>query len=266
MGTRERGSAAIEASLRAACAAGRCALVPFLVGGRPSPREFPRVLARVAAYADVLELGVPFSDPVADGPTIAEAASAALEDGATITGLLDVLAEARLETPVVLFSYANPLLALGLDRATERLLASGVSGLVVPDLPLDSPEGESLFAACEANGLAWIQLVTPLTRPARRELLLERSRGFVYAVLRVGITGARTDPRTSDAFLAELRERSPVPVCAGFGLRDATQARVLRDHADGCIVGTALVERLERGEDPHPYLAELHSALHRQEP
>ncbi|HED66005.1 MAG TPA: tryptophan synthase subunit alpha [Planctomycetes bacterium] len=256
------GAARIEAALSRARNEHRGALVAYLVGGRPDREAFRETLAAVAARCDLLEVGMPFSDPVADGPAIARAAGRSLASGFTFDELLGATAALEAPTPLVLFSYSNPLLALGLERAPARLAEARIDGLVVPDLPFDTPEGEELAHACERSGIAWIQLVTPLTTARRRARVLERARGFVYAVLRAGTTGAETDTSASLEFLASLRRETPLPVCAGFGLRTADQARSLRGRVEGFVVGTALVERIERGEDPRPYLDSLRTALH----
>jgi len=266
---KDSGTARIEASLAAASTAGRTALLPFVVGGRPGRERFREMLREVACRADVVEVGLPFSDPVADGPVIAEASRLALAEGVHLDHVLDAVANLDVETPIVLFSYANPLFSIGLGTVCRRLAETRVAGLVVPDLPFDTPEGVELSERADQHGLAWIQLVTPLTAPERRARLLAASRGFVYAVLRAGITGGRTevdDERDPGQFLEELRSTSPLPVCAGFGLRDAAQVRALRTHADGLIVGTALVERIERGGSPAPYLDELLEAARHTTP
>jgi len=250
----------LAARLFAARAEERLALLPYLVAGHPDTRGFDQLLVRVAAQADVVELGLPFSDPTADGPVIAAAARRALANCVHF-GWVCALATSvreRTDAGLVLMSYLNPLLAVGLARAVAELVAAGFEGLIVPDLPLE--ESAELRAIADAHGLALVQLVTPLT-PASRALAIARaSRGFLYAVTRAGTTGARAEPGAIAGYLRGLRALSPVPVCAGFGLRDAAQVRALRGAADGVVVGSALVELQERGEDSVPFLAALRAA------
>ena len=255
----------IQARLQASRDEGRSALIPFVVSGRPTRERFLDTLRAVDAHADLIELGVPFSDPVADGPVIAEAARRALAEGVTLAEVLGDLETLELRSPTVLFSYLNPLLAGGLTNTMEAAARAGVSGVVVPDLTLlaGNPEAEGLDACTRELGLAWIQIVTPATGQDRRDEILRTARGFLYAALRTGITGARTDEHDAAGFLASLRDRCPVPVCAGFGLRDVEQARVLREHADGLIVGTALVDAIERGDSPSSFLRPLFEAARR---
>ena len=233
------------------------ALMPYVTAGFPAREGFGEMLARITGPADVVEVGLPFSDPVADGPVIANAGRLALAGGATLPWLLEEVAARRdaLQAPLVLMSYLNPLLARGFAATVQRLAAAGFAGLIVPDLPLEEATAER--DACDAAGLALVQLVTPLTAPERAAMLCRASRGFVYAVTRAGITGAATRTGDIGAYLDRLRAASPLPVAAGFGIRDATQVREIAPHADGVIVGTAVIDHLARGEDPVPFLESL---------
>jgi len=207
----------------------------------------------------VIELGLPFSDPTADGPVIAAAAQQALGDGVNLDWVLSLARERRgRRAGLVLMSYLNPLLARGLARAIGELRAAGFEGLIVPDLPLE--EGDELRALADEAGLSLIQLVTPVTSAERRRALARASRGFLYAVTRTGITGGGLDAGRVAAYLAELRGLDALPVCAGFGVRSAADVRALRASCDGLVVGTALVERIGRGEDPVEFLATLEAA------
>lgn len=256
----ERRPERIQERLLAARKAGRTALLPYLVAGFPSKSDFDELLLCVAARADVVELGLPFSDPTADGPAIAAAARQALADGVHF-GWVCAQAEAlrgRLTAGLVLMSYLNPLLAVGLARALRELSAAGFEGLIVPDVPLE--EGVELRALAAEHGLALIQLVTPLTPPERRRELAAASRGFLYAVTRTGTTGARTEPAALADYLRALRACSPRPVCAGFGVRAPDQVRALGPHCDGVVVGSALIELLQRSQDPVPLLDSLREA------
>jgi len=245
-------------ALARAQAASRPAIAAFLTAGFPTRDAFPATLLAISRVADLIEVGVPFSDPMADGLTIQRASRAALAGGVNLEWILDSLraTASQLAAPVVLMSYLNPLLAFGLERLAERAALSRVRGFIVPDLPLE--ESEPLRGALQANGLGLIQLVSPLTSPERLKRIAEASHGFLYAVTRLGTTGGRAEipPETSD-YLDRVRALSPVPVLAGFGVRTAAQVRALAAHADGVIVGSALIEAVERGEDPARFLAEL---------
>ncbi len=250
----------LEGRIRAANARGRPALMPYLVAGFPRREGFDDLLLRVAARAEVVELGLPFTDPTADGPAIATAGLAALADGVHLRWVCDLVRAARseIETGLVLMSYLNPLLARGLGRALDELAEAGFEGVIVPDVPLE--ESSELGALADDRGLALVQLVTPLTPLERLARIAEASRGFVYAVTRAGITGARAEPRRIGDYLRRVRELSRLPVCAGFGLRDPGQVRALAHTADGLIVGTVLVEELQRGADPCLLLDSLRAA------
>ncbi len=234
------------------------AVAAFLTAGFPDPDRFADTLRSVASEADVVEVGVPFSDPMADGMTIQRASRVALEAGVTLPWILDGIRSARPAAPVLLMSYLNPLLARGLEALAEEAAGAGVAGLIVPDLPWE--ESEELRDALEPRGLGLVQMVTPVTPPDRLAVLCGASRGFVYAVTRTGTTGAAVDVAPVLSFLDRVREVSPVPVLAGFGVRGPEQVRELAAHADGVIVGSALIETLERGEDPVAFLRSLRPA------
>lgn len=266
-----RGAGHVEARIRAAKADGRPALAGFLTAGYPSRAVFADLMRRVARTVDVLELGVPFSDPMADGVTIQEASRAALEGGVTLDWILELVAGLELAAPVVLMSYLNPLLTRSHATLAVEAAAAGVDGFIVPDLPLE--ESRPLRTALDREDLGLIQLVTPLTPAPRRRHLAEASRGFLYAVTRTGTTGAGTRPGRSGAagsdgcvgpdalaYLASLRELSERPVLAGFGIRSPAQVRELAPYVDGLIVGSALIERLAADEDPVEFLDELREA------
>jgi tryptophan synthase alpha chain len=231
------------------------AIVAFLTAGYPTPASFLDVLRKVASAADAVELGVPFSDPMADGVTIQRSSREAITHGVNLHWIFDEL-QARdfeLEAPVLMMSYLNPLLAFGYDALAKRARATGVDGFMVPDLPYE--ESAPLHAALAAEGLALVQFVTPATSDERIRLITGVSEGFVYAVTRTGITGGSSElPAELMSYLARVKAASPLPVCAGFGVREPRQVRQIADHADGVIVGSALVEALERGEDPAAFL------------
>ena len=253
MSPRER----IAASIRSAAARGEPALIAYLTAGFPERERFREQLRALAAAADVVEIGVPFTDPMADGVTIQRASRAALEQGVTLEWILaELAAQGGLRAPLLLMSYLNPLLALGLESLAGAAAAAGVSGFIVPDLPLD--ESSELRVALEPHELALVQMVTPVTDAARLAALCAGSQGFVYAVTMTGTTGRNVAvPDEVLAYLDRVRAASTLPVCAGFGIRSRAQVERLRGHVDGVVVGSALVEVLERGEDPAAWLAQL---------
>ncbi len=236
----------------------RASLVAFLTAGYPDPSSFLATLNEICQAADAVELGVPFSDPMADGMTIQRSSHAAIQKGVTLTWILDALArrDFELQAPLLLMSYLNPLLAFGLAALSDRAAAVGVNGLIVPDLPYE--ESQPVRAAIRDTGLGLVQLVTPATPPARLANLCRESQGFVYAVTTTGITGgARGLPAAVSDYLDRVSELSELPVCAGFGIRTAEQVRMIGQHADGVIVGSALVEVLEAGNSPADFLRQL---------
>ena len=247
----------ISAALRTGAGADEPALVAFLTAGFPRRERFREQLAAVAAGADVVEIGVPFSDPMADGMTIQRSSREALSQGVTLQWILDELkAMASVNKPLLLMSYLNPLLNYGYERLAAAAVAAGVCGFIVPDLPLD--ESAALRAALDTHGLALVQMVTPVTPPERLARLCAASQGFVYAVTMTGTTGKSVAvPAAVIDYLERVRAASQVPVCAGFGIRGREQVVRLRGHVDGVVIGSALVEVLERGESPQDWLATL---------
>jgi tryptophan synthase alpha chain len=248
----------IAAAIKAANDAGRTGLVPFITAGYPEPADFIATLKAVAEVGDVVELGIPFSDPMADGMTIQRSSFEALKKGVSLKWIFDQLdaAQGEIDTPLVMMSYLNPLLAFGYDALAERALAAGVCGFIIPDLPFE--ESDDIREALEARGLGLIQLVTPATPDERLKTLCDASRGFVYAVTITGITGGGTGlPADLAGYLDKVSGISNLPVCAGFGIREATDVANVGAHAAGAIVGSALVEILEKGEDPQPFLKSL---------
>ena len=254
---RERIAAAILGRARG----GEPALVAFLTAGYPRRERFREDLAADCAGADVIEIGVPFTDPMADGMTIQRSSQEALRQGVTLQWILDELtAMPRLRAPLLLMSYLNPLLSYGYERLAAASIAAGVCGFIIPDLPLD--ESAALGAALDPHGLALVQMVTPVTPTARLARLCEASQGFVYAVTMTGTTGHNVaTPAGMLEYLARVRAVAKVPVCAGFGIRSREQVERLRGAVDGCVVGSALVEVLERGESPQAWLAALRSSV-----
>ena len=255
----ERISQAIEATV----AKGRPALVGYVTAGFPNRRQFKDNLKVVAGICEVVEIGVPFTDPMADGTTIQRASFAALADGVTLPWILEELQsiEPRHAAPILLMSYLNPLLAFGIEKLPRAAAQAGVDGFIVPDLPLE--ESGDWNRALEAEGLALVQMVTPVTPPERLAMLCRHARGFVYAVTMTGTTGKSADGRFADVptdvldYMDRVKNLSSVPVCAGFGIRSARQVARLAPHVDGVVVGSALVEVMERGEDVGAFLKSL---------
>jgi tryptophan synthase alpha chain len=247
----------ISAALNGAVAAGRVGLVPYLTAGYPDKDTFIDTVKKIASVADVVEIGVPFSDPMADGVTIQRSSRIALEQGVSLRWILAELAAAgSVGAPIVLMSYLNPLLVYGYEALAQDCVKAGVCGFIVPDLPLE--EGENFRATLDGHDLALIQLVTPATPDERMERLCAASKGFVYAVTIRGITGGTSElPAEVPAYLDRIKALVDIPVCAGFGVRQAAQVESLGKHADGVIVGSALVEQLEAGNDPVEFLESL---------
>ena len=251
----------VTQALKSANEAGRTALVPFITAGYPEMSSFAETTVSIATAGDVVEIGVPFSDPMADGMTIQRSSHAAIENGVTLTWILDELTRVaeRIDAPLVLMSYVNPLLSFGYEALAERAANAGVGAFIVPDLPLE--EAGPLRSALEKEGLGIVQLVTPATPDARLKQLAEASRGFLYAVTITGVTGgANALPEDLTDHLDRVSAVSPLPVCAGFGIRTAANVQSVGEHAAGAIVGSALVEVLERDGDGREFLQSLLNA------
>jgi len=247
----------IARTLERARARGELALVAYLTAGYPSPAAWRPCLAEiVSAGADVLEIGIPFSDPVADGPTIQRASSRALAAGTTFAKTLDALAHARLGVPVCVMSYLNPLLALGSARAAvDRLADAGVSGLAVPDLPAE--EAAPWRLATGERGVELVGFVAPTSTDARVRRAAAVS-DVLYYVAVTGTTGVRHDlaPDLRPA-LERLRRLTDRPVVVGFGIGHPDRVRELRGRCDGVVVGSRIVEALGQGEPVLPLVREL---------
>ncbi len=241
------------ARLRAALpAGGEVALLPYVMAGFPSPSAtVPCLLAAQAGGAAALELGIPFSDPLADGPTIQRAGQAALRQGMTQAAALASVAEARrsgLTVPVAVMTYLNPVLQRGVDRFCREAAAAGVDAVLVPDLPAD--EAQDLAGAAAARGLGFVAMVAPTSTPERIAAAARLATGFVYCVAQVGVTGARDIVPPS---AVELHDRvgrvTTVPRALGFGLSRRAHVVALRGHAEGAVVASALLDRLGSGAD-----------------
>jgi tryptophan synthase alpha chain len=243
------GARRIGAAFAAARAAGRVALIPYVVAGYPDAATSLRIaIAAIDAGADLLEVGLPYSDPLADGATLQRASQVALAAGATLDGslrLIEEIAAARPATPIVPMGYANQFLGGGDGRqAARRLADAGAAGVIVADLTPD--EGAPFESVAREHGLAVVYLVAPTTAPARRATIAARSGGFLYCVSLVGVTGARSSlPSTVGRLVLEVTAVSPVPVGVGFGVSKPAHVRAIaRAGAGGVIVASALVDAL----------------------
>ena len=222
---------------------GRTALIPYLTAGFPDLRTSEDALRAADEVADVLEVGVPFSDPLADGLTIQRSTYQALRQGMTLAGTLELIARCRLRRPVVVFSYLNPILRYGLGRFLRDAGDLGVAGLLLTDLPAGSDAG--VENAVQASPLDLIRLIAPTTRPERLRAAVDGAEGFVYLVARLGVTGAsNTLAADLAASVGRVREATALPVAVGFGISSAAQAAAVGRLADGVVVGSALVHVL----------------------
>ena len=240
----------------------RTALIPYLTAGYPSPDASLAALRAAEDVADILEVGVPFSDPLADGPTIQRSTFEALRQGMTLAGTLALIERARLTKPVVVFSYLNPILHYGVERFLRDAEALGVAGILLTDLPAGGDP--AVERTIQASRLDLIRLVAPTTRPDRLAAALEGARGFVYLIARLGVTGATAALAAGlEESIARVRRATSLPVAVGFGISTPAQARAVAGHADGVVVGSALVDVLGTGgvDAAHAFLASLREAL-----
>jgi tryptophan synthase alpha chain len=239
----------IEATFAACKARGETALVTYVMAGDPDlATSRAMALACAEGGADLLEIGMPFSDPIADGPTIQLAAERALAKGTTVAGCLEVAASvrARTEVPIALMGYVNPVLSYGEARFVDDCARAGVDAVILPDLPPE--EAEDFRALARARGIATVFLLAPTSTPVRRTAACRAASGFLYFVSVTGVTGARRELSGDlPEKLAAVRAESPVPVVVGFGVSSPAQARTLAPLADGVVVGSAIVSRIAEG-------------------
>jgi tryptophan synthase alpha chain len=252
----------ISAAIQAAAALGRPALVGYLTAGFPTRRQFKEHFLAVAGACDVVEVGVPFTDPMADGTTIQRASFIALAGGVTLPWIIEEIRASRAQrtAPTLLMSYLNPLLAYGLEALPRDAAAAGIAGFIVPDLPYE--ESGDLKRALDREGLALVQMVTPVTPADRLAKLCSEAQGFVYAVTMTGTTGKLAGsgagvPDDVLEYMDRVKRCSAIPVCAGFGIRSREQVARFAAHVDGVVVGSALVETLEQGGDVQAFLGSL---------
>jgi tryptophan synthase alpha chain len=257
----------IASAFAAARGQNRAALMPYLTLGYPDPAQSMSVVKAVArAGADLIELGVPFSDPLADGPTIQRSTQVALEHGATTARCLEMAAALRqdgVSQPCLLMGYTNPLLAYGIERYCADAARAGADGLIVPDLPLE--EAGHLEDTCRARGLALVYLAPPTSDAQRLRVLAAHSSGFLYLVSLTGVTGARRElPSELDGFVRRARAAAgSLPLAVGFGISTPEQAGAVGRIADGVIVGSALIDAMRNDGDPVSAAGDFVNALRR---
>ena len=230
----------------------RGGLITFLTAGDPTPSISRDLLSRLpAAGADIIELGMPFSDPMADGPAIQAASQRALKSGATLKGTLGMVRDFRQEdsqTPIILMGYFNPIYQYGSQKFVNDAYSSGVDGLIIVDLPPE--EDEELCHPALTAGLHWIRLVTPTTDHKRLTSVLQNTSGFVYYVSITGITGTRSaDPEAVKTRITQLRQMTDLPLAVGFGIKSSDQVYAVNQFADAAVVGSALVDTIKANLD-----------------
>jgi tryptophan synthase alpha chain len=239
----------------------RAALMPYLTGGHPSLETSSALIAAlIDAGADIVELGVPFSDPIADGPVVQQSTHAALAAGVTPDDVLALAAAHSAAVPFVLLTYLNSVLAYGAERFFQRAATAGVEALVIPDLPLDEADGREVALAREAGGLArlaagagvsLVPMATPTSTDERLDLVARAATSFVYCVAVTGVTGARAEVGSElPELLARLRARTDAPLAVGFGISTPEQAASVATLADGVIIGSALIDAVSQTETP----------------
>lgn len=249
------GLAAIEAAFGHATAT--AALMPYYTLGYPDRETSLAIIEAIAPYSDMLELGVPFSDPLADGPTIQHSTQISLEQGTTLSGCLDMIAELRrrnVTVPILLFGYFNPFLAYGLPALAQAAVKAGAQGFIVPDLPPE--EASEMQAAAAGTGLAYIHFLAPTSNPRRIETMTRQATGFIYLVSVTGVTGARQALQTDlDGFVSRVRRQTQTPLAVGFGISTPEQAAGIGRIADGVIVGSALINAVNAAAHDKPAAA-----------
>ena len=226
---------------------GKKGFIPYITAGDPDLATTEQLLNTLAPYATLIELGVPFSDPMADGPVIQRASERALKNSFGLQDILDTAARARkqIDTPIILFSYYNPLLQFGLKRLAQAAQAAGIDGVLVTDL---TPEESGEFEAeLRAHGLDMIFLIAPTSTDERLQLVAEHASGFIYAVSRAGVTGTRdTVSAEAEKLVTRMRQFSSLPIAVGFGISNAAQVADVKRYADAVVVGSAIVAEMER--------------------
>jgi len=245
------GAARIHAAFARAKQEGRAAFIPFMTAGYPTAQAFPAVADALLGQADILEVGIPYSDPLGDGPTIQRASEQALAGGTSTRHTLALVKElrSRHDTPIVIMTYVNPIYAVGPREFMRLAQEAGVDGLILPDLPPDQDLEISDLAA--EHGMAVTFLIAPTSTPARVKLVAEACTGFLYAVSVTGVTGTREGSALNEvpAMLALARQHAKVPVAVGFGVKDVETAAQVAQVADGVVVGSAFINAVKAGQD-----------------
>lgn len=259
----DRGEKKVRSAISGAQEHKLAALMPYFTIGYPTIDESLKIISGIATQSDLLELGVPFSDPIADGKTVQRSSQRALENGVTTAICLQLVRSLRnqgIDTPVLLMGYYNPILAYGEEEFVNDAADAGVDGFIVPDLPPE--EAGSLKESARKRGLALIYFVAPTSNQHRIELVAREASGFIYVVSVTGVTGARQKLEVDLAQLvAQVRARSNLPVAVGFGISTPAQAAEVGRYADGVIVGSALIDAVDRGEDKALAASEFVGAL-----
>jgi len=245
-------------------ARGQAALIPFITAGDPNLETTAKALRILDQNgADLIELGVPYSDPLADGPVIQAAATRALKNGTTLDKVLDVVRSVapELRSPIILFTYYNPILNIGIDKFLQTIYEAGVRGLVVPDLPLE--ESHVLLEPAQKAGIEVILLIAPTSPPERCAAIAEKSQGFIYVVSATGVTGVRTQvSKGVQTMIEQLRVITDKPIAVGFGISQPEHAKQVIDwNADGAIVGSAMVKKLAEPDGGLHAIAEFCKTL-----
>ena len=245
---------------------GSCALIPYLTGGFPTLERSREIFQQmVDGGADVIEVGMPYSDPVADGPTIQRAAQQALDAGTTLPRLLETFSTIDSAVPRVLMTYANPILRRGIERALDELRDSGFRGLIIPDIPLE--ESLPFQEAARARGIDWIPLIAPTSPLERARRIIDSASGFAYHVSVAGTTGVRGElPQPLTERLDQLRRESTRPIAVGFGIGSTEQIESLRPHCDGIVIGSRLVDAVFKNEPIEPLIRSFKAATQETTP
>lgn len=237
---------------------GRKAIIPFLTAGYPNPPLFFKLLHDIAKVSDAIEIGVPFSDPLADGKTIQHASETALKEGMTLHRLMKELKShlPEIERPVLIMTYFNPIHQFPLHSFLDRCNELGLSGLIVPDLPFE--ESDSLLSMLGNSGMSLIQFVTPTTKKDRLAKIVKSAEGFLYIISLTGTTGQRTNlPEQTHDYLKSVRNMTDKPICLGFGISGPDQVNQYKNFVDGFIVGSALLDCIDSGGDPSTFINHL---------
>ncbi|ACO46082.1 tryptophan synthase subunit alpha [Deinococcus deserti] len=260
-----RGVERLHRAFARADAEGRAAFIPFMTAGYPSAEAFPALADQLIEQADIMEIGIPYSDPLGDGPTIQRASEKALAGGTSTRGTLELIRELRRrhDTPIVVMTYVNPIYAVGPEKFMALAAEAGVDGLILPDLP---PDQDLEIADLAAKfGLAVTFLIAPTSTPARVELVAQACTGFLYAVSVTGVTGTREGTALGEvpAMLDLARKHATVPIVVGFGVKDAATAHQVAQMADGVVVGSAFINAARDGADVSALAREIAAGCQR---